>query len=32
MSTGYAWTTGDIDVDCYLDLWVVAIETAGAVE
>ena len=32
MSTGYAWTTGDIDVDRYLDLWVEAIETAGAVE
>lgn len=32
MSTGYAWTTGDIDVDRYLDLWIEAIETAGAVE
>jgi hypothetical protein len=32
MSTGYAWTTGDIDIDRYLDLWVAAIETAGAVE
>ena len=32
MSTGYAWTTGDIDVDRYLDLWVEAIETAGVVE
>jgi hypothetical protein len=32
MSTGYAWTTGDIDIDGYLDLWVDAIETAGAVD
>ncbi len=32
MSTGYAWTTGDIDIDRYLDLWVEAIDTAGAVE
>jgi hypothetical protein len=32
MSTGYAWTTGDIEVERYLDLWVKAIETAGAVE
>ncbi|MFL5864043.1 MAG: hypothetical protein ACJ780_25270 [Solirubrobacteraceae bacterium] len=32
MSTGYAWTTGDIDIDRYLDLWVAAVVTAGAVE
>lgn len=32
MSTGYAWTTGDVDVDHYLDLWIEAIETAGAVD
>jgi hypothetical protein len=32
MSTGYAWTNGDINIDRYLDLWVAAIETAGAVE
>jgi hypothetical protein len=32
MSTGYAWTTGEIDIDPYLDLWVEAIESAGAVE
>ena len=31
-STGYAWATGNIDIDRYLDLWVAAIETAGAVD
>lgn len=32
MSTGYACTAGGIDVDRYLDLWIEAIQTAGAVE
>jgi hypothetical protein len=32
METGYAWTTGDIDVERYLDLWTEEIDRAGVID
>lgn len=31
MQAGYAWTSGDIDIGSYLDLWRAEIEHAGAI-